>query len=87
MRFHHQAKLLKDIRQVIGFSQRDVSEKCGYSSPQIISNIERRTCAAPPKVLKFMSKYCSKEEMLNAMDEDYCFEVDNLIKKIYGRKK
>jgi transcriptional regulator with XRE-family HTH domain len=34
-------------REAAGFSQRYLSEKLGYSSPQMISNWERGLCAPP----------------------------------------
>lgn len=45
---------LKAKRIGAGFSQRDVSEKLGYSSPQFISNIERGLCSPPMSSLKIL---------------------------------
>ena len=52
--FESVGKLLKDARIVQGLSQRDVSLKLGYTSPQFISNIERGLCMPPLKQLKVM---------------------------------
>lgn len=46
--------LLKDARIKQGFSQRDISTKLGYTSPQFISNIERGLCMPPLRQLKVM---------------------------------
>ena len=52
--FESVGKILKDARIVQGLSQRDVSLKLGYTSPQFISNIERGLCMPPLKQLKIM---------------------------------
>ena len=45
---------LKEKRLKADYSQREVSEKLGYSSPQFISNIERGLCAPPMPSLKIL---------------------------------
>lgn len=44
--------MLKDSREKNGFSQKEISSRLGYSSPQFISNIERGLCAPPLSKLK-----------------------------------
>lgn len=41
------AKLIKESREAKGLSQKDVSERLGFTSPQMISNIERGLCGFP----------------------------------------
>ena len=45
-------KFLYEKRIKAGLSQKDVSDKLGYSSPQFISNYERGLCSPPLKKLK-----------------------------------
>ncbi len=44
--------LLKDSREKNDYSQKEISTRLGYSSPQFISNIERGLCAPPLATLK-----------------------------------
>jgi transcriptional regulator with XRE-family HTH domain len=43
---------LRDKRVEAGFTQAEVAQRLGYSSAQLISNIERGLCAPPMKSLK-----------------------------------
>jgi len=45
-------KYLYEKRIKAGLSQKDVSDKLGYTSPQFISNYERGLCSPPLKKLK-----------------------------------
>jgi len=45
-------KFLYEKRIKAGLSQKDVSDKLGYTSPQFISNYERGLCSPPLKKLK-----------------------------------
>jgi len=45
---------LKDTREQADFTQADVSQKLGYTSPQFISNIERGISVVPLKTLARM---------------------------------
>jgi transcriptional regulator with XRE-family HTH domain len=47
---------LKENRKNAGLTQNDVSEACGFSNAQFISNIERGTCWPPMNVLSVMAK-------------------------------
>lgn len=50
--------LLKDSREKNGYSQKEISSRLGYSSPQFISNIERGLCAPPlPKLKQLIEVY------------------------------
>lgn len=62
-------KLLKDARQKAGFTQRDISDRLGYSSAQFISNIERGISVVPldllPRLIKiYKVSVRSVEEIL-----------------------
>ena len=43
---------LKDKREALGFTQRDVSDFLGYKSPQFVSNVERGLCQLPLKAVR-----------------------------------
>ena len=45
---------LKDMREAKKLSQREVSDKLGYSSAQFISNFERGIAAPPLRKLKVL---------------------------------
>lgn len=60
--------LLKSKRVAAGLSQRDVSNKLGYSTPQFISNWERGVSSPPVKELRTIAK-------LYRTDADALFEV------------
>ena len=47
-------RFLKDVREDANYTQADVSQKLGYTSPQFISNIERGISVAPLKTLARM---------------------------------
>jgi transcriptional regulator with XRE-family HTH domain len=47
-------QFLKETREDANFTQADVSQKLGYTSPQFISNIERGISVAPLKTLARM---------------------------------
>lgn len=46
------AKYLKQKRELAGLSQKQVSEKLGYTTPQFISNWERGISTPPMKTVK-----------------------------------
>lgn len=46
---------LAESRVNAGLSQKDVSDKLGYSSPQFVSNFERGTCMPPMNKLKVLA--------------------------------
>lgn len=49
------ADYLKEKRLAAGFSQKDVSDIFGYTSPQFISNWERGLSQPPIKIIKKIS--------------------------------
>lgn len=46
------AKYLKQKRELAGLSQKQVSDKLGYTTPQFISNWERGISTPPMKTVK-----------------------------------
>lgn len=49
------ANYLKEKRMAAGFSQKDVSDIFGYTSPQFVSNWERGLSQPPIKIIKKIS--------------------------------
>lgn len=45
-------QFLRDKRVSAGFTQAEIADRLGYSSPQFISNFERGLCSPPLKNLK-----------------------------------
>ncbi len=52
--FKKLGKLFKSNREKNGITQRQASERLGYSSPQFVSNFERGLCALPLKKIKVL---------------------------------
>ena len=86
MKENHLGKYLKSKRVKAGFTQSDVSEKLGLSSPQLISNFERGLCSPPLNHLKkLVSLYgLDPDELLKVMLHS---RLKVLEKAIYGQKK
>lgn len=53
--------IYKFHREMAGLSQGDVSKVMGFSSPQMLSNIERGISHPTPEMLKVMAKLYSIE--------------------------
>lgn len=62
------ANFLRTHREKAGFSQADVAQKLGYSTPQFVSNWERGISAPPFNALK-------KLAVLYSIDADALFNV------------
>lgn len=45
--FDNQAKLIREARERLGLKQSDISKRFQFTSPQLISNVERGLCAFP----------------------------------------
>ena len=60
-------KIFKTLRKNAGLTQRDVSDKLGYGSPQLVSNIERGVSFPPVKAIARLAK-------LFKVDADFLFE-------------
>ena len=56
---HYLAEWLKEKRREAGYTQRQVSDQLGYTSPQFISNIERGMASPPIAVLVKLSELYS----------------------------
>lgn len=71
------AKYLKQKRENAGLSQKQVSEKLGYTTPQFISNWERGISTPPMKtVKKLASMYSiSVDEIFNLLLQETLQQV------------
>ena len=69
-------KILKDIREKSGLTQRDIAMKLKYTTPQSISNWERGLSHPPIKDIKTIAKAYK-------VDADYLFTVikDSILMK------
>lgn len=45
-------RLIQKKREAAGVTQKDVSTRLGFSSPQFVSNAERGRCLVPTKLLR-----------------------------------
>lgn len=52
--FKKLGKLFKSHREKLSITQRQASDKLGYSSPQFVSNFERGLCALPLKKIRIL---------------------------------
>lgn len=59
------AEFFKQAREKADMTQREVSEKLGYTTPQFISNVERGLCRFPMAKVKTFIKItkCSGKDM------------------------
>ena len=83
----HFSQYLKQGRIQAGLSQKDVSEKLGYTSSQFISNWERGLSNPPPKAVKKLAAlyHVSLEELLDLLLQDTLQQVTlDFKKKIKG---
>ncbi|HWU41931.1 MAG TPA: helix-turn-helix transcriptional regulator [Bdellovibrio sp.] len=71
------ATFLKQKREQAGLSQKQVSEKLGYSTPQFVSNWERGLSAPPIKIVKKLAEMyrISGEELFNHLLEETLQQV------------
>lgn len=69
-------KVLKQMRETAGLSQREVADSLGYTTPQLISNNERNISHPPINSIKTLAR-------LYKTDADYLFGVikDDIIKR------
>lgn len=82
------ANFLRTHRENSGFSQADVAQKLGYTTPQFISNWERGISAPPFNALKKLAVLykIDADELFNVMLENKLEEVTtDMKKKYYGR--
>jgi transcriptional regulator with XRE-family HTH domain len=54
--FSHLGKLLQTSRVAAGFSQKDIADKLGYSTAQVVSDWERGTRSPPMIIIKKLAK-------------------------------
>ena len=69
-------KILKDMREKSGLTQRDIAMKLKYTTPQFISNWERGLSHPPIKDIKTIAKAYK-------VDADYLFTIikDDILMK------
>jgi transcriptional regulator with XRE-family HTH domain len=81
------SKYLKQSRVNAGLSQKQVSEKLGYSSSQFISNWERGLSAPPAKAVKKLAELYSVsiEEFCNLLLQDTLQQVTLDFKKKFKK--
>lgn len=83
------AKFLKDKRESVGLSQKQVADKLGYTTPQFVSNWERGVSSPPLKTLKKIGElyHVSPDELFKVTLETTIQQVTvDLKRKFYGRK-
>lgn len=49
--------MVKDAREALGISQWSLAQHLGYSSPQMVSNCERKLCSIPLGKVAEISKF------------------------------
>ncbi len=71
------AKYLKQKRENAGLSQKQVSEKLGYTTPQFISNWERGISTPPMKTVKKLASMYSipVDEIFNLLLQETLQQV------------
>lgn len=81
------AQYLKDSRIAAGLSQRDVSEKLGYTTSQFISNWERGLSTPPTKAVKKLAELynLSIEEFLDLLLQETLHQVTLDFKKKFKK--
>lgn len=80
---------LKEKRENVGLSQKDVAHKLGYTTPQFISNWERGISTPPLKTLKKigdMYKVSADELFQVTLNYQIQQMTMDLKKKFYGKK-
>jgi transcriptional regulator with XRE-family HTH domain len=82
----HLAKFMKDKREALGLSQKQLSVSMGFSKnggPQYISNTERGTCQFPIKHLPKLSAALSTDldELKKLIVSDYELFISQAIEK------
>lgn len=83
------AKFLKEKRENAGLSQKQVSDKLGYTTPQFVSNWERGVSSPPLKTLKKIGElyHVSADDLFKVTLESTIQQVTmDLKRKFYGRK-
>ncbi|MCB0412381.1 MAG: helix-turn-helix transcriptional regulator, partial [Bdellovibrionales bacterium] len=75
-------EIFKKYRQLAGFSQKEMSQKLGYSNPQMLSNFERGLCNLPIEKLDHYAQLCDLSE-----DHVLGFLVANYISFVQAKRK
>ena len=83
------AKFLKEKREGAGLSQKQVSDKLGYTTPQFVSNWERGVSSPPLKTLKKIGElyHVSSDDLFKVCLDSTIQQVTmDLKRKFYGRR-
>ena len=78
-------KFLKKKRLDVNISQKELSQKLGYESPQIISNYERGVCLPPISSFKPLLKTLGIEQ--GEFIQLYLNEFERSIQRYFKQKK
>lgn len=84
------SEFLKEKRNHVGLSQKDVADKLGYSSAQFISNWERGLSSPPMHTLKKLAEMynVNVDEMFDVILESALEQVRiDLQKKFYNQTR
>lgn len=83
------AKFLKTKRESAGLSQKEVSDKLGYSTPQFISNWERGLSAPPIPAIEVVANLYKIDpgDLFNLILEATVSQVAENMKRQFHRKK
>lgn len=83
------AKFLKQRREQSGLSQKVVSEKLGYTTPQFVSNWERGISTPPVQTIKKIAELYKipVDEIFNLLLQETLQQVTyDMKRKFYGKK-
>lgn len=81
---------LKQCREESGLTQREVSERLGYTTPQFVSNWERSVSSPPLKTLRKLSGIYGvvEDQLFNSHLNSVLKKTErDLRRQFYGRRK
>lgn len=66
-------KILKQKREKLGLTQREIADHLGYSTAQYISNIERGACEVPKEKIDDLAEIlkCNPKLFIDALVEKF----------------
>ena len=74
--------ILKEARQKKALSQRDISERLGYNTPQFVSNWERGLSAPPIESLNQISEILELDVFV-VKDYVFNFRANKIAEKVF----
>lgn len=78
--------ILKEARQKKALSQRDISERLGYNTPQFVSNWERGLSAPPIESLNQISEILELD-VSQVRNYVFNFRANKIAEKVYQDQK